>query len=33
MQNLEWLYGIGLIGSIVIGYVAVKNHWKIADIF
>ena len=33
MENLEWLYGIGLISAIIIGYVAVKKHWKIADIF
>ena len=33
MGNLEWLYGIGLIGAIVVGYLAVKNDWKIADIF
>ena len=33
MENLEWLYGIGLIGAIVIGYMAVKKEWKIADIF
>jgi len=33
MENLEWLYGTGLIVSIVIGYMAVKKHWKIADIF
>ena len=33
MENLEWLYGTGLIGAIIIGYVAVKKHWKIADIF
>jgi len=33
MENLEWLYGIGLIVAIVIGYLAVKKQWKIADIF
>ncbi len=33
MENLELLYGIGLIGAIVIGYVAVKKHWEFADIF
>jgi len=33
MENLEWLYGIGLIAAIIIGYLAVKKHWKIADIF
>ncbi len=33
MENLEWLYSIGLIVAIVIGYLAVKKEWKIADIF
>ena len=33
MENLEWLYGIGLICAIIIGYTAVKKRWKIADIF
>ncbi len=32
MNNLEWLYIIGLFSSIIIGYIAVKKHWKIADI-
>lgn len=32
MDNLEWLYVVGLFVSIFIGYVAVKKHWKIADI-
>jgi hypothetical protein len=33
MDNLEWLYATGLIFSIVIGYLAAKKGWKIADIF
>ena len=33
MENLEWLYGLGLISAIIIGYVSVKNKWKIADYF
>ena len=33
MENLELLYGVGLIVAIIIGYIAVKKHWKIADIF
>ncbi len=33
MENLEWLYGIGLISAIIIGYISAKKHWKIADIF
>lgn len=30
---IELLYGLGLIGAIVLGYVAWKKHWKIVDIF
>ena len=30
---IELLYGLGLVGAIVLGYVAWKTHWKIADIF
>jgi hypothetical protein len=33
MHNLEWLYATGLIFAIVIGYLAVKKKWKLADIF
>ena len=33
MENLDWLYAIGLIGAIIIGFLSVKRHWKIADIF
>ncbi len=33
MHDLEWLYIVGLLISIVIGYLAVKKNWKIADIF
>jgi hypothetical protein len=29
---ISTLYGVGLIASIVIGYMAWKNNWKIADI-
>jgi hypothetical protein len=29
---IDLLYGMGLIGAIVIGYLAWKNNWKIADI-
>ncbi len=29
---IELLYGVGLISAIVIGYMAWKNNWKIADI-
>jgi len=32
-MNIEVLYGIALIAAIVIGVVAVKNNWKIADYF
>lgn len=30
---IELLYGLGLVAAIVLGYVAWKKHWKIADIF
>jgi len=30
---IELLYGLGLVGAIVLGYIAWKRHWKIADIF
>jgi len=30
---IELFYGLGLIGAIVLGYVAWKKHWKIVDIF
>jgi len=30
---IELLYGVGLVGAIVLGYIAWKKHWKIADIF
>ncbi len=33
MNNLEWLYVLGFIGAIIIGYLAVQKNWKIADIF
>jgi hypothetical protein len=33
MDNLEWLYATGLIVAIVIGHLAVKNNWKMADYF
>lgn len=29
---IEILYGVGLIASVVIGYLAWKYHWKIADL-
>ncbi len=32
MNDLEWLYVVGFIGAIIIGYIAVKKEWKIADI-
>jgi hypothetical protein len=32
-MNIELLYGISLVAAIVIGVLAVKNHWKIADYF
>lgn len=33
MDNLESLYVAGFIGAIIVGYLAVKNEWKIVDIF
>ncbi len=33
MNDLNFLYAIALIVGPVIGYLAVKKHWKIADIF
>jgi len=30
---IDVLYGIGLLAAIVMGYIAWKNNWKIADIF
>ncbi len=30
---IDILYGIGLLSAIVLGYIAWKNNWKIADIF
>ncbi len=29
---IEILYGVGLVASILIGYLAWKHHWKIADL-
>jgi hypothetical protein len=31
MENLELLYGFGLLGAIVLGYLSVKKDWKISD--
>ncbi len=33
MNNLEWLYVIGFIGAIIMGYLAVRKKWRIVDIF
>jgi len=33
MNNIEWLYSIGLLAAIVIGYLSVKKGWKIANMF
>ncbi len=33
MHNMEWLYSIGLLAAIVIGYLAAKKKWKMADFF
>ncbi len=33
MYDMELLYGVGLVVAIVIGYLAAKRHWKIADFF
>ncbi len=30
---IDALFGLTLVGSIVIGYIAWKNEWKIVDIF
>jgi len=30
---IDILYGLGLLSAIVMGYMAWKNKWKIADIF
>jgi len=32
-MNIEILYGIALVAAIIIGIVAYKKHWKIADYF
>jgi len=32
-MTIELLYGITLVAAIIIGVLAVKNHWKIADYF
>jgi hypothetical protein len=32
-MTIELLYGISLVAAIIIGVLAVKNHWKIADYF
>jgi hypothetical protein len=33
MHDIEWLYATGLLASIVIGYLASKKEWKMADFF
>jgi hypothetical protein len=30
---IDILYGVGLLGAIVVGYLAWKGNWKIVDIF
>ena len=33
MFDMELLYAVGLIFSIMIGYLAAKKKWKMADFF
>ncbi len=33
MGEFEWIYATGLIFAIIVGYLAVKRNWKIADFF
>jgi len=33
MNDLTFLFPLALLIAPIIGYLAVKNHWKIADIF
>jgi len=32
-MSIELLYGMSLVAAIVIGVLAVKKHWRIADYF
>lgn len=32
MMTIETLYGIGLVAGVVIGYLAWKYNWKIAEL-
>ena len=33
VNELAFLYPLGLIGAIIIGYIAYKKKWKIVDLF
>jgi len=30
---IDVLFALALVGSVIIGYIAWKKHWKIVDIF